>query len=514
MQNDLFDKIILEAKDLTKIYDGGILANYNINFSVKQGEIHALVGENGAGKSTLMKMLFGIEKITSGDVFYDGKKVSFSSSKDAIDTGLGMVHQHFMLIPSFTIAENLMLGVEKKKNLFFTDVKKCINEAEDIAKKFNFQIDAKKKVRDISVGMKQKIEILKALYRGAKVLILDEPTAVLTPQETDQLFEQLINLKNKGFTVIFISHKLNEVKRLCDRLTILKNGRSLGTYDVNQLSEVEISNLMVGHNVILEYEKSDVEIGKEMLKVDKVCFKDKFGVVKLDNCSLSVHEGEILGIAGIEGNGQSEFSKIVSGLIRADSGAILLDSKDISNLEPGKIRNMGFSHVPEDRMENGCVLELPLDDNIISNVYSSFAKQGMMDFKKVKSHTETLIKKYVIKTQSTKSKLKGLSGGNIQKVIIAREFSADANVMLINHPTRGIDVGAEELIHKKILGMREKRKAIILISADLTELLSLSDRIVIFSKGKVVGNIMDVKNATEKDLGLYMLGLKVDKEGA
>ncbi len=503
---------ILEVKNITKIYEGGIIANHNINFSVREGEIHALVGENGAGKSTLMKILFGIESVTSGDIYFKGEKVHFTSSKDAIEKGLGMVHQHFMLIPSFTVAENLMLGVEKTKMGVFTDAASCINEASNIAKKYNFQIEPKKLVRDISVGMKQKLEILKALYRGAKVLILDEPTAVLTPQETDQLFEQLINLKKQGFTIIFISHKLNEVKRISDRLTILKSGMSMGTYNVNEITENEISKLMVGHQVILKYNKKEIKFGNKLLKVSDLVYTDKFGVCKLQGISLSVKSGEILGIAGVEGNGQSEFASIISGLLKPDAGNIYMNGKNITGSSPGDLRNFGLAHVPEDRMDNGCILDLPLDDNMVANKFRDFTNMGMMDFNKIDDFVKKLVIEFNIKTKDVKTKLKGLSGGNMQKAVVAREFTSGAKILLINHPTRGIDVGAEELIHNKMLNMREEGCAILLISADLTELLALSDRIVVFNKGKIVGHLTNIKNTTEEELGLYMLGLKEDKE--
>ena len=501
---------ILEVKNLTKVYEGGVVANRNINFAVREGEIHALVGENGAGKSTLMKCLFGIEPITGGELYMNGRPVRFASSKEAIAMGLGMVHQHFMLIPSFTVAENLLLGVEKKRFGLFTDTNACVKAAEEIAAKYHFDIEPRRRVRDIGVGMKQKLEILKALYRGAKVLILDEPTAVLTSQETDQLFEQLLHLKTQGFTVIFISHKLNEVKRLSDRLTILKAGESMGTYDVDTLSETQISALMVGRDITLDYSKIHSEAGETALKAEDIRYTDKFGVTKLDGVSLTVRRGEILGVAGVEGNGQSEFASILAGLLKPDAGRFTINGSDLSAAAPGRIRQAGQAHVPEDRMYNGCVSELPLDDNVIANVFTRFTKLGMMNAADIRVYAEKLVEAFTIKAQSIKSRLKELSGGNIQKTIVAREFSVGANVLLINHPTRGIDVGAQELIHQKILGMRENGGAILLISADLTELLALCDRIVVFYRGKVTGHLRDIPAATEEELGLYMLGLKED----
>ena len=503
---------ILEVKNLTKVYSGGILANHDVNFSVKEGEIHALVGENGAGKSTLMKMLFGMEEITSGEIYYKGEKVNFTSSKDAIDQGIGMVHQHFMLVPSLTVAENLVLGIESKKGIFI-DKNKCIRETTEIAEKYNFKIDASKIVRDISIGMKQKLEILKVLYRNAKIVILDEPTAVLTPQECEELFVQLLNLKKMGFTVIFISHKLNEVKRLSDRLTVLKAGKTIGTYNSDELSEEEISKLMVGRDVKLSYEKPSITPEKEVLKVSNINYTDKFGIKKVDNVAFSVSDSEILGIAGIEGNGQSETIEIIAGLLKGETGTVILNDKDITNMSVSKRRDSGMSHIAEDRMTTGCAPELTVSENIISTSISSFSnKFGFLKGKVVENHALEMIEKYKVLTSSSKRDIKSLSGGNIQKVIVGREFEASSNMLLVNQPTRGVDVGAIEFIHKKILEKRKEGKAIILVSADLTELIGLSDRIIVFYKGKIVGNIDNSQRVEEEELGLYMLGLKSNVE--
>lgn len=499
---------ILEVKNLTKIYPGGILANHNVNFSVKEGEIHALVGENGAGKSTLMKMLFGMEEITDGEIYYKGQKVNFTSSKDAIEQGIGMVHQHFMLVPSLTVAENLVLGIERKKGIFI-DKKKCVKETEDIAKKYNFNIDANRRVRDISIGMKQKLEILKVLYRNAKVIILDEPTAVLTPQETEELFVQLLNLKDQGFTIIFISHKLNEVKRLSDRLTILKSGKTMGTYNVDELSEEQISKLMVGREIKLKYDKSIKTPKEKLLTVNNIHYTDKFGVKKVDGASFTVKDSEVLGIAGVEGNGQSETIEIIAGLLHHDQGTVVLNGKDVTNMSVKERRDSGMSHIAEDRMTTGCASELSVKDNIISTDVDTFVnKMGLLKGKEIENHSLELIKNYKVLTSSSSRAIKSLSGGNIQKVIVAREFESDSNVLLVNQPTRGVDVGAIEFIHKKILEKREEGKGIILVSADLTELIGLSDRIIVFYKGKVVAHIDNSINVTEEELGLYMLGLK------
>ena len=503
---------ILELRNITKIYEGGTVANHNINMSVRKGEIHALVGENGAGKTTLMKMLFGIESVTRGEILYRGEKVNFTSTTEPIALGLGMVHQHFMLIPSFTVAENLLLGVEKKRMGIFTNVNACIKASNEIAAKYNFDIEPTKLVRDISVGMKQKLEILKALYRGAQVLILDEPTAVLTPQETDQLFEQLIGMREQGLTIIFISHKLNEVKRISDRVTILRDGESKGTFDARELTELQISKLMVGRDITFDVDKKPMEPGDIAIRVEDIYYKDKFGVAKIDGISLAVRTGEILGIAGVEGNGQSEFSSIVSGLLKPDRGRVFIDEQDMTGMPSGNYRKIGLAHVPEDRMYNGCIPDLSVEDNIISNVFAALTKRGMMDKSKVTAYASKVVSDFNIKTQNLKSKLRSLSGGNIQKTIVGREFSLQSDALLVNHPTRGIDVGAEEMIRNKILDMRQTGKAVLLISTNLTELLALADRVVVFYKGTITGYLTDLPNTTEEELGLYMLGLKKDDE--
>lgn len=500
---------ILRVENLTKIYPGGTLANYNINFSVDKGEIHALVGENGAGKSTLMKMLFGIEEITSGSVFLNGQKVHFHSSKDAISHGIGMVHQHMMLVPSLTVAENLVLGIEKKKGMFL-DQKKAVEETEAISAKYNLHVDATRRVRDISIGMKQKLEILKTMYRGANIIILDEPTAVLAPQETEELFEQLLNLKKEGYTIIFISHKLNEVKYLCDRLTVLKDGRSIGTYSVSDVTPEEISRLMVGRDVKIEYEKTPQEFGEKVLSVQSLNYVDKFGTKKLDNLCFSLRRGEVLGIAGIEGNGQKEAMEILTGNRKADSGSVLYRDQDLCKKTIRENRAAGIAHVPEDRNLNGSAPEMSVRDNLIATGLLRLSQNGILNPKAIDEYCTSCVKDFNVKTASLNISIKSLSGGNIQKAIVAREFTAGADIIVLNQPTRGVDVGAMEFIHKKILEMRDEKKSLILVSADLTELKALSDRIIVFHQGRVAGVIMDVPGTTEEELGLYMLGLKTD----
>ena len=494
---------LLEVKDVTKIYEGGVLANHNVNFTVDQGEIHALVGENGAGKSTLMKMLYGLEDVTSGQIYLNGEELKMSSSKEAIAHGIGMVHQHFMLVDSLTGAENMMLGL--KKTSFITNRRREIEITNEVAKKYNFEIDASRRVRDMSVGMKQKLEILKILYRSAKLIILDEPTAVLTPQETEELFERLLELKERGMTIIFISHKLNEIKRISDRITVLKGGVTKGTYLTKDVSEEEISNLMVGREISFAYEKEPVKPGEEVLRVENLKYVDKFKIPKLSGVSFK----EIVGIAGVEGNGQSELISIITGNMQAISGKVFLNGKDITKQSIPHIRKEGMSHVPEDRMLDGCASEMSVQENLTVSNIDTFANQfGMIQKGKIKEFCKNQIVEFNVKTKDENQPIGSLSGGNIQKVIIAREFKADSDLLVLNQPTRGVDVGAISFIHSKILEMRSNNKAILLVSADLNELISLSDRIIVMHKGKIAGMLSNSPKVTEQELGLYMLGLK------
>ncbi|MDR1949578.1 MAG: ABC transporter ATP-binding protein [Spirochaetaceae bacterium] len=502
---------VLELKGLTKIYPGGVLANHNISFTVREGEIHAVVGENGAGKSTLMKMLFGMESITSGQIFLRGEEMQFNSSRDAIAQGLGMVHQHFMLVDSFTGSENLVLGL--RKGGFFTNARRENALTRDLAKKYGFEIEASRRIRDMSVGMKQKLEILKILYRGARIIILDEPTAVLTPQEMEELFDRLLALKEQGMTIIFISHKLGEVKRLSDRLTILKGGRTMGTFNTADISIEEISNRMVGRVISFKYDKPPAAPTRELLEVADLRYKDKFGVMKLNGVSLKVRDSEIVGIAGVEGNGQSELVGIITANIRAQAGTVRYKGRDITNASIGEVRAAGVSYVPEDRMFNGCAAPMSIQENLVASNIDTFARKNrIIDLKKAREHSRELIRKFSVKAPSENTAINNLSGGNIQKVIVAREFSAGSSLLVLDQPTRGIDVGAISFIHGKILEMRRAGSGILLVSADLNELIALSDRILVMFKGEVVAELDNTVPVDEKEVGLYMLGLKRQRE--
>lgn len=504
---------VLEMKNIMKIYANGVVANEDVTFELEKGEIHSLLGENGAGKSTLMKILFGIESPEQGQIILNGVETTIKSPQDAIAKGIGMVHQHFMLVPSLTVAENIVLGIEPKKAGLFIDMNKAIKLSEEIAKKYNFDIDVTAKVEELPVGIKQKVEILKALYRGAEILILDEPTAVLTPQETDELFIQLKKLKELGHTIIFISHKLDEIKAICDRATIMRSGRSKGTYSVKDISTDEMSRLMVGRDVVLKFDKKPVKLGEVAMSVRNLTVVGSAGKTRVNNLSFDIKSGEILGIAGVEGNGQGHLVEVLTGINKRYDGDIHIFNCDVEKLSIKDIRDLGLSHIPEDRMTLGCAKNMSILDNMFSNQYQNEEYSGklMLKSKKIEEKAKELVKEYLIKCSSHKQSVGMLSGGNIQKVVVAREFSANPKIIIANQPTRGIDVGAAEFIRQRILRFRDEGCAIILISADLNEVFELSDRLAVIYKGQFSGVFTDVKSLTEEELGKYMLGIKKDE---
>jgi len=502
---------ILSMRNITKVYENGFVANKNVNFAVRKGEIHGLVGENGAGKTTLMKVLFGQEIPEEGKIYLAGEEVKISSPLDALDYGIGMVHQHFMLVESLSVAENMVLGREPVKGIVF-DYDEAVRRVTEVSKKYNLHVDPKAIIRDLSVGYKQRVEILKMLLHGAKILLLDEPTAVLTPQETKELFVQLKQLREKGFSIVFISHKLNEVKEICDRITVLRNGRSIITTDVASVTEQDISKLMVGRDVILDIDKEEAKPGKTSLKVSNLSYKNKFGLYAFKDISFSVRSGEILGVAGVEGNGQSELANVLSGIEPIQEGDIQINGVSIKGMNVREIREQGVAVIHEDRMTYGASVTQSIAENIISDRYyrDEYKKYGFLNWKYIVSKTKDLIKSFSIKADRHDAEVRTLSGGNIQKVVAAREFSSAPKVLIACQPTRGIDVGAAELIRKKMISLRdEENTAILLFSADLTELLSLSDGVIVMYGGKITAYFPDVSKINEEILGEYMLGLKI-----
>ncbi|MDR1249392.1 MAG: ABC transporter ATP-binding protein [Treponema sp.] len=504
---------ILRMRNMVKIYPNGVVANNSVNLSVDAGEVHALVGENGAGKTTLMKILFGIEEPSGGEVFFNGRELRVKSPLDAIQRGLGMVHQHFMLVESMTVAENIALGMEPVKGGLL-DHKKIAADAEGIIKKYNFAINPGSRIQDLPIGTRQKVEILKALFREAKLLILDEPTAVLTPQETEELFRQLRTLKDMGHTIIFISHKINEVKSICDRITVMRNARTIGVYETAALSKQEISNLMVGKDIDWSIRKNKARPGRVALRARGLGVVDGAKRRLLQDMHFKLREGEILGIAGVEGNGQRELVESVTGLRKPDTGAAELFGKEIGPLSIKQIRNSGMSHIPQDRMVRGAALSSSVWENLISVEFTGdrLSRGPFLRMREIKERSEALIRDYHIKVDSPDVPARMLSGGNIQKVVVAREFSAGGRCIVADQPTRGIDVGAARFIHQKLLQLRDEGAAILLISAELSELMDLSDSILVMYGGRTAAYFQSAEKVTEEELGLYMLGIKQQSE--
>ncbi len=503
----------LHMKHIVKVYSNGVMANKDVTLCVNQGEIHALSGENGAGKSTLMKILFGEEQATSGEIFVNGAKVNITSPQMAIGLGIGMVHQHFMLVPSLTVTENMIMGIEPKKGLLI-DEKYARQQVEEIGKKYNLYIDPEKKVADLTVGQKQKVEILKALFRGAKILILDEPTAVLTPQETVELFEELKNLKKSGYTIIFISHKLNEIKELCDRITIIRRGVTMGVHQVASVTEEDISRLMVGRDVVLTIDKKPASPGKALIQVKNLRVVDENGNAQVDDVSFSLREGEILGIAGVEGNGQSQLVQAITGLGPYTSGSIMVNGQDIRGKSVQNIRDLKLAHIPEDRMTSGAAAKLSITENIIADKlgWKRFSGRGILKKKAIREYGDEMVRDYQILCKSQDVEIGSLSGGNIQKAVLARELSGEPKVIIANQPTRGVDVGATEFIRKQLIDMRDQKNGVLLITSDLNEVLGLSDSLIVLFEGKIVAYISDVSSMTEAQLGTYMLGIEKQEE--
>ncbi len=501
---------LLRMENITKVYPNGIMANKNVNFSIRAGEIHGLVGENGAGKTTLMQILFGLNHAEKGQILLEGNKIEIASPNAAIAHGIGMVHQHFMLVPSLTVAENMVMGVEPRKGVKL-DLATAISITQVLSDKYNLNVDPRSAVRDLPVGIKQKVEILKALHRGARILILDEPTAVLTPQETDELFEELKLLRAQGNTIIFISHKLNEIKALCDRVTIMRSGSNQGVFDVEGITEQDISRLMVGRDVILKVEKGPADPKEAILGVNNLTVINRFSKKAVDNISFSVRSGEILGIAGVEGNGQRELVEALTGMGRYASGEVSITGKNIKKLSIRDIRDLGTSHIPEDRMTQGCAPDMTIEANLLAykHDHPEFTKSGfLMDMNAIHNMSAELVEEYNVLCSSSQQEVRRLSGGNIQKVVVAREFTSDPKLIIADQPTRGIDVGATEFIRKRLVDLRDKGSAVLLVSADLNEAMELSDSLIVMYGGKITAYIEDASSISEEALGLYMLGLK------
>jgi simple sugar transport system ATP-binding protein len=500
---------------ILKVYSNGFVANKAITFSVDEGEIHALLGENGAGKTTLMNILFGLETHQGGDIFLNGEKANINNPLTAIKYGIGMVHQHFKLVPSLTISENIMLGLEPNTKYGTFDFKQAVQITKKTSEKYNMKVDPYALIEDVSVGVKQQVEIIKILVRGAKILVLDEPTAVLTPQETVGLFEELKHLRDLGHTIIFISHKLNEVVEICDRYTVLRNGELIGVRKVAESNASEMSNMMIGRSVDLEMHKDAPIYGEELVSVKKLSYTNIIGVQKLDNVSFNIHGGEILGIAAIEGNGQKELAEILAGLSAYNEGSVKICNVEISSQSIRQMRETGMAVIPEDRYVYGCAATSSVKDNLVVDRFFKppFVQGPFLRTKQIEKITDELIRDYQIKTKSSNENVSMLSGGNIQKIIVAREFTNNPKIIIANQPTRGIDIGTAELIRSKLVELsRKKNVAVLLVTADFDELLEVSDRILVLYNGRIVKCFPVAHDVDRFELGEYMLGVKEDMD--
>jgi general nucleoside transport system ATP-binding protein len=496
---------VLELRGITKQFPG-VLANDNINLTLEKGEIHALLGENGAGKTTLMNILYGLYKPTKGEIYINDRKVEISGPTDAIRQGIGMVHQHFMLIPVLTVTENVMLGEESIHNGLFLDRKAVAKRIREISQKYGLQVDPDAYIKDLPVGIQQRVEIIKVLYRHANILIFDEPTAVLTPQEVEELFAIIKSLVAQGVSLIFITHKLKEVVAVADRITVIRRGRTVGTATPTEATPQSLAEMMVGRAVELMVRKTIAAPGEPVLVVEDLYVKDERGNLAVKGVSFEVRAGEVLGIAGVQGNGQTELVKALTGLSQVESGLIKIAGQNINHASPRQITELGVAHVPEDRQRDGLVLKFPIKDNMMLNTYyNTFAKGMVIDQEKVNQVSTQWVKDFDVRTPSIDAAAGTLSGGNQQKVIVAREFSRPIKLLITSQPTRGLDVGSIEYIHGRIIQKRDEGTAVLVVSTELDEIRALSDRIAVMFEGKIV-DIMPANLVTKEQLGLLMAG--------
>ncbi len=498
-------KYAVELLNITKRF-ARTVANDNVTLRVESGVIHALVGENGAGKTTLMETLYGLYQPDEGKIRVNEREVRIRSPYDSIRLGIGMVHQHFMLVPPLSILENIVLGAEHVRNCIL-DLKRNKEEIYELSQRFSLKVPLDEKIENVGVGVQQRVEILKALYRKADILILDEPTAVLTPKETSELFDILRQLRSEGKTIILITHKLNEVMEVSDRITVMRKGKNVGELKTNDTNPSEIAQLMVGRPVLLQVDKTSKQPGKPALKISNLNFVDKRGLKILKNISLEVRHGEILGIAGVEGNGQSQLIECVAGLLTPSSGSIEINGVETIGLNARQVFENGLAHVPEDRIKRGLVIDLSIKENLILGLHTNPRFSSWLKLKRsvIDQNASNLIEKYDIRPAQPNLQVRGLSGGNQQKVIIARELSRDAELIIASQPTRGVDIGGIEFIHRTLIAARDNDKGVLLVSADLNEILSLSDRIAVMFEGEIV-KLFPNNQVRESELGLYMTG--------
>ncbi|MFC7045533.1 ABC transporter ATP-binding protein [Halobacteriaceae archaeon GCM10025711] len=486
----------------------GVVANDDVDLAVEAGTVHALLGENGAGKTTLMNVLYGLYEPTAGSVVVDGEPREFDSPRDAIDAGIGMIHQHFMLVDNMTVAENVVLGNEPRKwGGLAVDRAKAHREVLDLGERYGFDVDPDPLIEDVSVGVQQRVEILKALYRGADVLILDEPTAVLTPQEVEDLFGVFEELTDQGKTIIFITHKLGEAMHAADDITVLRDGENVGTVAADETTREELAELMVGREVLMETEKAPADPGEAVLDVDSLHVDDERGVEAVGGVSFSVREGEVFGIAGVDGNGQAELVEAITGLRQPEAGSVSLDGTDVTDTSRRDRIQGGMAYIPEDRQERGLVMDFDLVSNAIlgSQHAAPFASNGRIDWNEAERHAEAVVEQYDVRPPQTGVDAVSLSGGNQQKFIVGREFERDPRLVVATHPTRGVDIGSTEFIHNRLLELRAAGKAVLLVSSKLDEVQGLSDRLGVMYEGELM-DVVDPTTVTEEELGLLMAG--------
>jgi len=499
---------VLEIRNIAKHFPG-VIANQDITLKLHRGEILALLGENGAGKSTLMNIIYGLYQPTAGEILVNDKPVVMHNPNDAIALGIGMVHQHFQLVPVMTVAENIMLGSESIKRGLL-DTRSVAARIQELSHRYNLDVDPYAVIEDLPVGVRQRVEIVKALYRNANILILDEPTAVLTPQEIEGLFAVMARLREQGTSIIFITHKLKEVLRVADRIAVLRQGRLVGEADPKAATEATLAALMVGREVILTVNKAAAHPGAVVLQLDKISARDDLGHQALRNVSFDVHAGEIVGVAGVQGNGQTELVEALTGLRKVDQGRLLMNGQELTNASPRHIMEVGqICHVPEDRHAYGMVDDYSIADNLVLNTYyqAPYARGLTINQQAIRDHAQALVKTFDVRTPSIDNSGDSLSGGNQQKMVVAREFSRPIKLLVAAQPTRGIDVGSIEFIHQQIVDKRNHGVAVLVVSSELDEILALADRIVVMYKGEVIG-IVPRAQATREGLGLLMAGVQ------
>jgi ABC-type uncharacterized transport system ATPase subunit len=498
---------MLEMRSIVKRFPG-VLANDRVDFDLHVGEVHTLLGENGAGKTTLMKILYGLYQADEGEILLDGAPVEIASPTAAIAHGIGMIHQHFMLVDTLTVAENVALGLKSSRGPL-TDLDRVSARIRDLSDRYGLHVDPESMVWQLAVGQRQRVEIIKALYRDARLLILDEPTAVLTPQEVDQLFDTLRQLTADGRGLIFISHKLHEVLALSDRITVLRQGAVTGEVPAEGATRERLAEMMVGRQVLMRPHKPEVTVGEVALRIDGLTVESDRGDDALRSLSLEVRSGEILGIAGVSGNGQRELAQSVAGLREIVSGSIQIDGEDVTGLRPAEVRSHGLAYVPEERMGTGAIPGFTVSENLllIDHGDDRFVTRGLLDFDRIRAHGEGLVSEYAIKTPSLDTMTSSLSGGNIQKLILARELSGTPRVLIAAQPSRGVDVGATEYIHHRLIEQRGQGTAVLMISEDLDEIFALSDRIAVIYEGEIIG-VVDAAQATREEVGLMMAGVR------